>query len=514
MHIIILKAIQRILQPSLKDGFYNEACPSDQLDDIYPVHFIDQAAILRSSLVSYTFRYDRVLDAQKLLGSLAKLIDSGDWRKLGGRLRNNRDGKLEIHVPLHFSSDRPPFRFSHVKFDIDINAHPLASRLPEKTGSRPSVQEGFDKFREFSIPSTLSNDIKNYLRTDEPLICLHINSFKDSTLVSLTFPHSLADAMGTASLLQAWAHVLRHHDVETLEKKFQGAREDITASMGAADDQTAQNTKFKLEDKQTTGLSLPVFIARFFLDTLMNRNIETHHIYLPASFISHLRQQAEKESRLLKGDEDHAVPFVSDGDLITAWGSRMVLSSAPRKGTAAICNLFDMRRRLNGLRLDSAVYLQNLILPSTTLLTTEEVNSLSVSQIAFRVRKALMEQTSDSQARSLMRIARNWFASLGTMPLFVGWDTTRVIAYTNWGKARFLDHADFGPAVVETPGAKGVISAKPVAYWGTLLSVADNHRDSFIVYGKDHEGDYWVHAYLRKETWQLIRSELRQFSAT
>ncbi|KAI0835726.1 hypothetical protein F5Y06DRAFT_288865 [Hypoxylon sp. FL0890] len=510
------KLLSRIPGMHFLYGVGNDAQPSSESDEIYPVHFIDQAAIVRSSLISYSFRYDHVLDAHKLRDSLVMLLTSGDWRKLAGRLRQNREGKLEIHVPRHFCCHRPPIRFSHVEFGMDIAAHPLASRLHKKTGNKPSVHEGCHVFREFSIQSTLPNNIKHYLSTDEPLICLHINSFTDATLVSIILPHSLSDAMGTADLLQAWAHVIRNQNVESLGIQFGGAREDIAASVGAANDKTAHDTKFVLEDQQTKGLSLLVFMARYALDVLTHRNIETHHIYLPASFLSYLRRQAEEESRHNSQDETKSAPFMSDGDLITAWGSRMVLSSSSRKGSAVICNVFDMRKRLGHLQSSSpsraTAYLQNLILPSTTLLTAEEAKSLSVSQIALRVRKAIVEQTSEAQVRSLMRIARSWFAKLGTMPLFASWDTTRVIACTNWSKARFLDRADFGHAAVAAGGKTGVRKVRPVAFWGTTLAVNDNPRDTFVIYGKDHDGDYWVHAYLRKETWDLIRKELDQFA--
>jgi len=72
--------------------------PSKELDTIYPVHFIDQAAIVKSSLISYTFRYDHVLDTKRLRDSLALLLGSGDWRKLGGRLRQNVSDTLSGHT--------------------------------------------------------------------------------------------------------------------------------------------------------------------------------------------------------------------------------------------------------------------------------------------------------------------------------------------------------------------------------------------------------------------------------
>lgn len=425
---------------------------------------------------------------------------------------------MEIHVPRNFSRDRPPIHFAHVEFSVDMGDHPLASRLPKKTGNKPSIHEGCHVFREFSIPSTLPNNVNHYLCTDEPLICLQINSFTDGTLVSVTFPHVLSDAMGTADFIQAWAHILNNQNLDNLTMQLEGSTEDVVASVGVTEDEIAQNTRFVLEDRQMTGFPLLVFAARYAFDILTRRNIEARHIYLPASFLTYLRRQAEKEFRLDNEYETRSMPFVSDGDLITAWGSRMVLSSAPAKGAAAICNVFDMRKRLNLLNPSPAVrastYMQNLILPSTTLLTAEEARSFSVYQIALMVRKAVVEQTSDAQVRSLMRIARTWFAGLGSMPLFGGWNTTRIIACTNWTKAEFLMRADFGSAAETDSGKRCVRQVRPVAYWGTTLAVSDNPRDTFVVYGKDADGDYWVHAYLRKETWNFIESELDQFTGT
>lgn len=58
-------------------------------DDIFPVHFIDQGGIIRASIISYTFRYNDVLVPGKLHDALVKLLGTGEWRKLGGRLRRN-----------------------------------------------------------------------------------------------------------------------------------------------------------------------------------------------------------------------------------------------------------------------------------------------------------------------------------------------------------------------------------------------------------------------------------------
>ena len=62
---------------------------SSNNDDVYPVHFIDHASILRTSIISYAFRFDQVLDANALHSALRGLLAIGEWKKLSGRLRSN-----------------------------------------------------------------------------------------------------------------------------------------------------------------------------------------------------------------------------------------------------------------------------------------------------------------------------------------------------------------------------------------------------------------------------------------
>lgn len=56
-------------------------------DDIYPVHMLDDTPTLRGIVVTWTLRFNDVLDVNKLHASLSRLLEIGDWRKVGGRLR-------------------------------------------------------------------------------------------------------------------------------------------------------------------------------------------------------------------------------------------------------------------------------------------------------------------------------------------------------------------------------------------------------------------------------------------
>ena len=61
--------------------------PPVETDDVYPVHMLDDTKTLRDIVIAWTLRFNDVLDAEKLHGSLSRLLEIGDWRKAGGRLR-------------------------------------------------------------------------------------------------------------------------------------------------------------------------------------------------------------------------------------------------------------------------------------------------------------------------------------------------------------------------------------------------------------------------------------------
>jgi hypothetical protein len=70
-------------------------------DHVYPVHTLDDTPTMRSILITWTICFNDVLDAERLQQSLSTLLNIGDWRKLGGRLRlkvNHSSSLLEYHV--------------------------------------------------------------------------------------------------------------------------------------------------------------------------------------------------------------------------------------------------------------------------------------------------------------------------------------------------------------------------------------------------------------------------------
>lgn len=73
-------------------GFGNQKpapLPTVPTDKIVPLNAADDTAVLRSVVVVLSYRFDDVLDPEKLKSSYEKLLDRPGWRKIGARLRLN-----------------------------------------------------------------------------------------------------------------------------------------------------------------------------------------------------------------------------------------------------------------------------------------------------------------------------------------------------------------------------------------------------------------------------------------
>ena len=71
--------------------------PTVPTDLIIPVNYWDDDEHTNGLSFNVTFHFDDVLDATKLRVALSRLLEIGDWRKLGARLRRN------VRYPNDFS---------------------------------------------------------------------------------------------------------------------------------------------------------------------------------------------------------------------------------------------------------------------------------------------------------------------------------------------------------------------------------------------------------------------------
>ena len=73
-------------------------------DTVVGLKFLDDSLINRNFVMNPLYIFDEVLDAEKLRGSLERLVERDGFRKLGARLRKNVRSRPQTLPPLS-----PPF---------------------------------------------------------------------------------------------------------------------------------------------------------------------------------------------------------------------------------------------------------------------------------------------------------------------------------------------------------------------------------------------------------------------
>jgi hypothetical protein len=386
-----------------------------------------------------------------------------------------------------------------------IDQHPEAKNLPKATADA-SVQLGSQEFRTFAARGDAPATLEDFVRSDLPMLSLHVTSFADATLVGLSWPHALMDVMGQSALLHAWSLVLAGR--ESKVPKVLGAHED--AVVAALEAPSAPNEKFKLGAKRLAGTSMLWFGARFGWDLLTSKTVETRTICLPKKFVEDLRQRAMAELTAGHGDEKDI--FISEGDALTAWAIRSVALSSPQPRPVTALHALNMRFRLPSLMNAGGVYLRNMAIAACTFLCPETAIG-NLGPIALENRRHLIEQSTEAQVLAFMReLCYN--PSLGADPSHVFGDPNAILVpFTNWTKAEFTKIVDFSPAVVDgkerggsraNPGPPGSLSYHHVQ----SLRSSPTERNIFVILGKDHGGNYWVMATLHPPAWEVLENSI------
>ncbi|ORY09327.1 hypothetical protein BCR34DRAFT_589431 [Clohesyomyces aquaticus] len=481
--------------------------PPIETDDVYPVHMLDDSKSLRDIVVAWTLRFDDVLDSEKLHSSLLRLLEIGDWRKLGGRLRLKENGELEIYVPQHFSTERPAVSYSHQAFPMDIEDHPLAKTLPKATDA-PSIQPGSQEFMPFAAKENAPTTLEDFIYQDVPQLSLHITSFNDATLVALSWPHTLMDVMGQQALLRGWTLVLAGQEHEF--PPMLGARDDaICAAVDASD---AKEEEFKMNQKRLKGLGMLKFGLNFAWDMVWNRVVETRTIFLPRRAMAELRRQAMDDLAAQKDGEEE--PFISEGDVLTAWAIRAVALSLPNPRPVTALHALNARFRLPSLIQAAGVYVQNMAVAGFAFISPEVARG-PLGPIALENRRHLMEQATQGQVLAAVRELRQQRKDGNEQPVLCGDSGALLMPFTNWTRAAVWEAADFGPAVLRTGRTREGRSNKPgslVYHHASSMKVNPGMRNVFVVLGKDCEKNYWISASLLPQAWVRVEDELRKLS--
>jgi len=270
---------------------------------------------------------------------------------------------------------------------VDLAQHVAASKLPTKTPG-PSLHDGLDSLRSLGIKvgaadEKLPQTLDDYLYTDDPPLRLHVVNFKDATFVSINFPHAVTDAMGLSELISNWCKVLagkqdQVHPLATDDHPMESLSSKTTTPDDDADE---EEEKHLLTPHILSGLALILFGLNFLYDILLGPKMQTRILFLPSRAVERLRRRAMLDILPLQPSssssstphEQHehkpgpsspsaspsdplhhhhsgkelkqGVPFISEGDVLTAWITKQIASSFPPPPSSPIIRMCCTRKK-------------------------------------------------------------------------------------------------------------------------------------------------------------------------
>ncbi|OOQ88464.1 hypothetical protein PEBR_12250 [Penicillium brasilianum] len=437
--------------------------------------------------VEVALRFDSALDSEKLQQSLKQLLEIGNWRQLGGRLRrrdtNPSACNYDLHVPVEFTTERPAFNYQILELSGAIDEHPIACKLPRLTDPKKvSFYNVGDALSPFRTRTRYPRKAQEWADSDLPPLSFEQLSFRDGTIILLVYPHILMDATGYGLFLKAWTSVLQGR-IDHVPQccGFSEYITDLFCHKTPAEAFTWHNHLLK-------GLDSLKFTAGLLWENRWGK--EDRVICVPAKFIMQTRDKV-----LADLSTSQPSPFVSQSDVLIAWFTRVVLAALKphQRRTLVLTNAFDTRHMLPPER----AYLQNSVFMAYTMLPVGEVLSNPVSFLANEIRSSLVRERTEEQIQA--RCA--WAKDVGVMPL-LGTSDMLLCCVSNWSKGNLID-LDFGHAAVTEHRGQCVPSS--ILNCSQMGGVTPNYG---MILGKDSQDCWWMQWHLPKFCWAVIEREL------
>jgi hypothetical protein len=418
-------------------------------------------------------------------------------------------GKLEYHIPRQYDAKRPGFLWSHELLEQRIGDHPLASRMPtpESSLKRPTLFPGSEDFHELVTAPGHATKISNWTETDLPALSVHVVSFADATLLTLSWSHVFLDAIGRQSLLKAWISVLKGQEDDI--PPFVPFNVDPAGSIA----QGGEPSSHVLYKYALSGFWFALFVIGYVYELVVHSAESSQMICCPGPWVENLRQQAIADA--ITGGHGEKDLFLSHGDVLLAWWTK-VLTKAQNLSSSQPINIMNVAN-LRGLLPDQlpenteAVYISNAAISAYTLTTSRELASTSVGELALRLRRDLQEQRTPEQARHFVAWQHESVKKNGRSPLIGIWNQINV-GFSNWHRARFFD-MDFSGAVLQ-PGTPLATRSNKLGQPSLILT--NGHTDGFStrnigpLMGRDAAGNWWIQCALRTSAWTSVEKQLEK----
>ncbi|KAF5845871.1 hypothetical protein GGP41_008359 [Bipolaris sorokiniana] len=472
-------------------GELSARVPTDQ---VIPFHALDDGYVNRNVVMEASYRFDDVLDVNRLRLALHRLMQRDGWKKLGARIRQNKQKKLEYILPCKYDDKRPPFLWLHEKFEQSIAEHPKASQLP-RASHTPKIHEDPHLMQSFLHHSGRPRKLADWLNSDNPPLSFKILSFQDATILSISWPHCVFDGIGRAAFMNAWLAELNGLAIP----EFVGFDHDpMSLLIGEV-----PGERYVLRSQMLTGYRLFFFVLRTIFDLILQPKSEPRILQIPDRFLQKLKQEAVADlSKERKGGD---AVFVSNGDVLLAWWARTVVSSQNLAVSrpVAIGTALNLRKALEK-DLPSGTFVGNAVSTAFAFLTAHELATIPLGSIALRIRRAIQQQRTTEQVKAQLTLMDFY----GRQPLAGPWNMLPLVLSQSLG---FFD-LDFSCAVVR----QGLPNDRRRNQVGRPSYIHLTHqlngipgRNAGSVLGKDAGGTWWIYFDLPVKAWKGVYQKLR-----
>lgn len=368
-------------------------------------------------------------------------------------------------------------------------------------------------FNSITTHENAPNKIEDYLSADIPQLFIHVVTFTDTSLITVTFLHTIFDAMGLSYFLQAWTKVLSGQEEQV--PPFLGFNEDTIEAK--TDDVPAD--QHVLSNKLFTRFQMGVFIFMRWWENYWYPDIQDKVIAIPHRYVERMREKALQELKAQSSptSSESGDIFISDGDILLSLLSKTLvtaLNPAP-SNPVLISNVFDMRAVLGISHASAGAYTGNATIPACTAFDAGTLTQDPTSKIALQLRRSLDEQRVPTQVHAMSALRKKTLAETGFLPI-VGDPRQISILCTNWHRARFFE-LDFSAARVDEDkkcAGAGAGPCRPTYINTAGPSPLGPHvmRNLVTVTGKDGVKNWWLQILARASAWPRIEEVIRDLA--
>ncbi|KAK7425603.1 hypothetical protein QQZ08_007926 [Neonectria magnoliae] len=319
------------------------------------------------------------LDVDVLRKALDELIRD-HWRKLGSRVVWKGKGEQpEYRLPKTFDDDYVLFNWSSKDSQDSIDNVTQSLKRPSADGIAflPSISDVDSCFRPADWPFEQKDD-----PADAPILYVHVCTFSDATVVTVSMAHVFGDQLGLANIVKAWMGLIEGKT----PPPFVGYTEEVLPHDKKFADMSKRETHRKGKMRVRRFGEYFFVLLGFIPELVFQAKEDDHNIFFPIVVIESLRKRASKELEQKYGDDAGLSHADILSGILTKF-SRMSKASPTKLSLSQAVNLRGRIPELSGLERDG--YIHNGMVYATARYRHEP--STPVSEIAYLNRQAVKE---------------------------------------------------------------------------------------------------------------------------